>query len=235
MRHRWTQRSAVLLAILSISDLAQGGTVGARAQHRAESHEAPHLKPAVQLPFKSLSVIYRVTGQTTPEEPYRVGWSAWYIDVLGGKERYEVWSDRTSDPFRGQKFVIIWDGSRSFELEPSGRATYSDKKRAPQLPILASIYMPEGSSVVGEGVILGKVCGIYEGQWLGREDRWVEKDKIRTWVWNGLIMKQDFLKPNGGYTFWKVVSLELDSPIGEEKFTLPKGVKPFHFEPEWAA
>ena len=223
MRHRWTQRSAVLLAILSISDLAQGGPVGARAQHRAETHEAPYLKPAVQLPFKSLSVIYRVAGQSTAEEPYTVAWEAWYIDVLGGKERYESWVD----PSGGQKHVMIWDGSRTFDLERSGRATYSDKKWVPQPPILPSIAMPEGSSVVGEGVILGKLCGIYEGQW-------VKKNKIRTWVWNGLIMEQDFLEPNGGYQFWKVVSLELDSPIGEEKFTLPKGVKPVHFEPEWA-
>lgn len=69
----------------------------------------------------------------------------------------------------------------------------------------------------GSEVVAGKNCDIYE---------YAEPDgayKGKYWIWNGYLLRAEFLDASGEHTFMKVKELNLDSPVDKKEFEVPAG------------
>jgi hypothetical protein len=69
----------------------------------------------------------------------------------------------------------------------------------------------------GTELVAGKNCDIYE---------YAEPDgafKGKYWIWNGYLLRAEFLDASGEHTFMKVKELNLDTPISAKEFEVPAG------------
>lgn len=73
----------------------------------------------------------------------------------------------------------------------------------------------KGAQKTGTGVVAGKTCDIYEYTDANGQ-------KAKYWIWNGLLMKGDFIE-EGYHSFIEIKEIATDIAIDEKEFQIPAG------------
>jgi len=73
----------------------------------------------------------------------------------------------------------------------------------------------QSSGKRGTEVVLGKTCDVYEYEEPSGEF------KGKYWIWNGYLMRTEFLDASGEHTFMKVKDIMVDQPISNKEFDVP--------------
>jgi hypothetical protein len=67
----------------------------------------------------------------------------------------------------------------------------------------------------GSEVVMGKLCDVYEyAEPMG-------EFKGKYWIWEGYLMRAEFIDASGEHTFMKVLEITIDTPVSAREFEVP--------------
>ncbi len=114
-------------------------------------------------------------------------------------------------------YLINYNQKQATKI-PVGMINESDvEEDEDQLDInqLAAEIKEKGGIKIGSETVTGKQCDIYEfSAQAGQTGKF--------WIWNGLLMKADFVE-EGHHAFIEVVDIKIDIKIEESEFEIPAG------------
>jgi general secretion pathway protein G len=165
-------------------------------------------KPA----FKTAKIIYEVTENMPPYE--RRIQRIVYIDTVNNRRRDEETEIFVPGKLQGKRDELnIFDGKRYYHIDlAKGVATYLDYSKEGNFYSWIDDAAFSDANPAGSEEVLGKRCRIYE------------TGQIKTWSWNGLILKQRS-RNESAYSSLSAISIEENLPLSEDIFKLPEAIK----------
>lgn len=162
--------------------------------------------------FKTVKIIYEITENLPPYE--RRIQRIVYIDAQHNRRRDEETEVFTPGKIQTKRDELnIFDGKRYYHIDlAKGVATYLDYSKEGDFYAWIDNALPAKEEPVGTEEILGKKCRIYE------------TGQIKTWFWNGLILKQRS-RNEDAYSSLSAISIEENVPLSDEMFKLPSSIK----------
>jgi general secretion pathway protein G len=177
-----------------------------------QEETAPPAKGIGKPTFKTVKIIYEITENLPPYE--RRIQRMVYIDALHNKRRDEETEVFIPGKIQTKRDELnIFDGKRYYHIDlAKGVATYLDYSKEGDFYAWIDNALPAEGEPVGTEEILGKDCRIYE------------TGQIKTWFWNGLILKQRS-RNEDAYSSLSAISIEENLPLSDELFKLPSSIK----------
>ncbi len=114
-------------------------------------------------------------------------------------------------------FVINYDEKQvmKFPLKINGESLNELSGNPGGIDLKEMIASSVQQKVLGQENVLGKNCQIYQFN----ES---EGFKGKCWVWNGLVLKAEYLDENGEHSFIEAKEIAVDIPIPSKEFELPQ-------------
>ncbi|HTZ11646.1 MAG TPA: type II secretion system protein GspG [Candidatus Margulisiibacteriota bacterium] len=171
-------------------------------------NEPRSLKPT----FKTAKIIYEVTENMPPYE--RRIQRIVYIDTVNNRRRDEETEIFVPGKLQDKRDELnIFDGKKYYHIDlAKGVATYLDYSKEGNFYSWIDDAAFSDANPVGSEEILGKRCRVYDA------------GQIRTWSWNGLILKQISRNENS-YSSLSATNIEENLPLSEDIFKLPDSIK----------
>jgi hypothetical protein len=172
--------------------------------------------------FKTIKITYKTIKKLLDDKGNIVhevvGGKVKYIDVVNNKSRVEEKTTSTMGDLQStQENLQIFDGKKLYTINLSTKeGLYMDMPYAYEKPLYAWIDLrvsdKDNKYLVGSEEILGRKCSVYDF-----------KDS-KTWIWNGIILKEES-RSEMSYNLSEATDIKENIGIDAHKFEVPSDIQ----------